>query len=197
MNGKRLVHASAFRQGPLLLTENADRMLSALQDGGPSLNAIQPCSSFQERASLAARSPLHNTRLRGPMPKPWFRFSVDATMLAVEAHSVIAMRLTSAALGRGSYAENALMVTEKVSAFMEAAAAVAAGGSTRLSAVTESTSARMLGACARDNTTPAVTPHSAYGSETATELLKPIHPMRRCGLCRGSSIHQRTTALIC
>ena len=53
-------------------------------------------------------------------------------MLAVEAHSVIAMRLTSAALGRGSYAENALMVTEKVSAFMEAAAAVAAGGSTRV-----------------------------------------------------------------
>jgi hypothetical protein len=71
----------------------------------------------------------HNTKLREPMLKPWFRFSVDATMLAVEAHSVIAMRLTSAALGRGSYAENALMVTEKVSAFMEAAAAVAAGGS--------------------------------------------------------------------
>jgi hypothetical protein len=59
----------------------------------------------------------------------WFRFSLDATMLAVEAQSVVAMRLTSAALGRGSQAENTLMVTEKVSAFVEAAAALAAGGS--------------------------------------------------------------------
>jgi hypothetical protein len=50
-------------------------------------------------------------------------------MLAVEAQSVVAMRLTSAALGRGSQAENTLMVTEKVSAFVEAAAALAAGGS--------------------------------------------------------------------
>jgi hypothetical protein len=63
------------------------------------------------------------------MLAPWFRFSIDATMLAVEAQRVIAMRLTSAALGRGSQAENMLMVTEKVSAFVEAAAAVAAGGS--------------------------------------------------------------------
>ena len=60
---------------------------------------------------------------------PWLRFSLDATMLAVEAQSVIAMRLTSAALGRGSHAENTLMVTEKTSAFMEAAAALATGGS--------------------------------------------------------------------
>lgn len=59
----------------------------------------------------------------------WFRFSLDATMLAVEAQRVIAMRLTSAALGRGSHAENTLMVTEKVSAFVEAAAALARGGS--------------------------------------------------------------------
>lgn len=59
----------------------------------------------------------------------WFRFSLDATMLAFEAQSVVAMRLTSAALGRGSQAENTLMVTEKVSAFVEAAAALAAGGS--------------------------------------------------------------------
>ncbi len=63
------------------------------------------------------------------MLTPWFRFSFDATMLAVEAQSVIAMRLTSAALGRGSHTENTLMVTEKVSAFLEAAAALAAGGS--------------------------------------------------------------------
>jgi hypothetical protein len=65
----------------------------------------------------------------GLMLKPWFRFSLDATMLAVEAQSVVAMRLTSAAMGRGSHAENTLMVTEKVSAFVEAAAALAAGGS--------------------------------------------------------------------
>ena len=33
------------------------------------------------------------------MLKPWFRFSLDTTMLAVEAQRAIAMRLTSAALG--------------------------------------------------------------------------------------------------
>ena len=60
---------------------------------------------------------------------PWFRFSLDATMLAVEAQRIIAMRLTSAALGRGTHAENTLMVTEKVSALIEASAAIAAGGS--------------------------------------------------------------------
>jgi hypothetical protein len=65
------------------------------------------------------------------MIAPWFRFSLDATMLAVESQRVIAMRLTSAALGRGSHAENTLMVTEKVSAFAEAAAALAMGGSPR------------------------------------------------------------------
>ena len=59
---------------------------------------------------------------------PWLRFSVDATMLAVEAQSVIAMRVTSAALGRGSHAENTLMVTEKAAAFVEAFAALAGGG---------------------------------------------------------------------
>jgi hypothetical protein len=59
----------------------------------------------------------------------WLRFSLDTTMLAVEAQSVIVMRLTSAASWQGSHAENALMVTEKVSAFIEAAAALAAGGS--------------------------------------------------------------------
>ena len=60
---------------------------------------------------------------------PWLRLSLDATMLAVEAQSVIAMRLTSAALGRGSHAENTRMVTEKAAAFVEAATALAAGGS--------------------------------------------------------------------
>lgn len=60
---------------------------------------------------------------------PWFRFYQHAAMLHLEAQSVIAMRLTSAALGRGSPAENALMITEKVAAFGEAAAALATGGS--------------------------------------------------------------------
>jgi hypothetical protein len=60
----------------------------------------------------------------------WLRFSLDATMLAVEAQSVIAMRLASAALGRGSHAETTLMVTEKASALLEAAAALAGGRST-------------------------------------------------------------------
>jgi hypothetical protein len=59
----------------------------------------------------------------------WFRLSREATMLAVEAHGVVAMRLTNAALGRGSHAENALMVTEKAAAFVEAAVALAGGGS--------------------------------------------------------------------
>jgi hypothetical protein len=60
---------------------------------------------------------------------PWWRICADATMLAVEAQSVIAMRLTSAALGRGTHAENMLMVTEKAAAYLEATAAVASGGS--------------------------------------------------------------------
>src|SRR5215211_2602573 len=59
---------------------------------------------------------------------PWLRLSLDATMLAIEAQRVIAMRLTSAALGRGSHAENTRMVTEKAAAFVEAATALAAGG---------------------------------------------------------------------
>lgn len=63
------------------------------------------------------------------MFKSWWAFSLDAAMLAVESQSVIAMRLTSAALGRGTHAENTLMVTEKAAAFFEAAASVAAGGS--------------------------------------------------------------------
>jgi hypothetical protein len=60
---------------------------------------------------------------------PWWRFSLDVTMLAFEAQSVIAMRLTSAALGRGTHAENTRMVTEKAAAFVEAANALVAGGS--------------------------------------------------------------------
>ena len=60
---------------------------------------------------------------------PWWDFSTDAVMLAVEAQSVIAMRLTSIALGRGTHAENTRMVSEKAAAFTEAAMTLATGGS--------------------------------------------------------------------
>ena len=36
---------------------------------------------------------------------PWWKFSTDAMMLALEAQGVTAMRLTSIALGRGTHAE--------------------------------------------------------------------------------------------
>src|SRR3954452_17422858 len=65
----------------------------------------------------------------GPMFAPWWKFSTDAVMLAVEAQGVIAMRLTSIALGRGTHAENARMLSEKTAAFAEAAMTLAAGGS--------------------------------------------------------------------
>jgi hypothetical protein len=63
------------------------------------------------------------------MLAPWWRFSVDATMLAVEAQSVIAMRVTSLALGRGTNAENTRMVTEKATEFVAAITTLATGGS--------------------------------------------------------------------
>jgi hypothetical protein len=59
----------------------------------------------------------------------WWKFSTDAAMLALEAQSVIAMRLTSLALGRGTHAENTRMVTEKATAFFEAATTLTSGGS--------------------------------------------------------------------
>ena len=60
---------------------------------------------------------------------PWWKFSTDAVMLALEAQGVIAMRLTSIALGRGTHAENSRMVSEKASALAEAAMTMATGGS--------------------------------------------------------------------
>ena len=61
---------------------------------------------------------------------PWWEFSTDAVMLAVEAQSVIAMRLTSIALGRGTHASaTTRMVSEKATAFAEAAMTLATGGS--------------------------------------------------------------------
>ncbi len=60
---------------------------------------------------------------------PWMKLATDTTMLAAEAQAVIWTRLSQAAMGRGSSAENLLMVTEKITAFTEAAAILAAGGS--------------------------------------------------------------------
>ena len=59
----------------------------------------------------------------------WWSLSNDTVMLAVEAQSVMAMRLTSIALGRGTHAENTRMVSEKAAAFAEAAITLANGGS--------------------------------------------------------------------
>jgi hypothetical protein len=58
----------------------------------------------------------------------WFRLSVEATMLGLEAQSVIWSRLSQIALGQGSPAENLRMVTEKMAAFGEAATTIATGG---------------------------------------------------------------------
>ena len=60
---------------------------------------------------------------------PWMKLATDTTMLALEAQMVIWTRLSRAAMGRGSTAENMLMVTEKVTAFTEAAVTLATGGS--------------------------------------------------------------------
>ncbi len=58
----------------------------------------------------------------------WFRLSMDATMLGLEAQSVIWTRVSQMALGQGSPEENLRMVTEKVAALGEAAAIIASGG---------------------------------------------------------------------
>ena len=60
---------------------------------------------------------------------PWLRLASDTTLLAMEAQTVIGLRLGQIAMGRGSLAENQLMVTEKMLALAEAAATVATGGS--------------------------------------------------------------------
>jgi hypothetical protein len=60
---------------------------------------------------------------------PWFRLATDTTLLVMEAQTVIGLRLGQIAMGRGSLAENQLMVTEKMFAFAEAATTVAMGGS--------------------------------------------------------------------
>ena len=60
---------------------------------------------------------------------PWLRLASNTALLAMEAQTVIGLRLSQMALGRGSMAENQLMVTEKMFALAEAATTVATGGS--------------------------------------------------------------------
>jgi hypothetical protein len=60
---------------------------------------------------------------------PWIRLSLDTTMLAVEAQTVIGLRLMM--LGSGGAAARAeahRMIAEKSRAFVEAATTLASGG---------------------------------------------------------------------
>jgi hypothetical protein len=63
------------------------------------------------------------------MMGPWINLTLDATLLGLEAQSVIGLRLSQIGMGQGTPAEAQLMVTEKMLAFMDAATTVAAGGS--------------------------------------------------------------------
>src|SRR5215213_10135558 len=60
---------------------------------------------------------------------PFLKLASDATLLAIEAQTVIGLRLGQIAMGRSTPAEAQLMLTEKVLAFVEAAATVTSGGS--------------------------------------------------------------------
>jgi hypothetical protein len=63
------------------------------------------------------------------MIMPLTKLTLDTALLAMEAQTVIGMRLSQIAMGRGTAAETQLMVTEKMLALVEAAGAVAMGGS--------------------------------------------------------------------
>ena len=56
------------------------------------------------------------------------KLATDTTLLAVEAQSVIWARMSQMAMGQGTPDQTLLMVTEKVDAFAETAAMMAAGG---------------------------------------------------------------------
>jgi hypothetical protein len=63
------------------------------------------------------------------MIMPLTKLTLDTALLAIEAQTVIGMRLSQIAMGRGTAAETQLMVTEKMLALVEAAGTVAMGGS--------------------------------------------------------------------
>ena len=60
---------------------------------------------------------------------PWLKLASDTTLLAMEAQTVIGLRLGQIAMGRGSVTENQLMVTEKTLAFAQVATTMTLGGS--------------------------------------------------------------------
>lgn len=63
------------------------------------------------------------------MIAPLMNLILDTTLLAMEAQTVIGIRLSQIAMGRSTAAETQLMVTEKMLAFVEAAVTMATGGS--------------------------------------------------------------------
>jgi hypothetical protein len=63
------------------------------------------------------------------MLAPWLKLTTDTTMLAFESSTVIGLRLTQLAFGRGTASEASRMVTEKGVAFAEASMTILLGGS--------------------------------------------------------------------
>ena len=63
------------------------------------------------------------------MIAPWTKLTLDTALLAMEVQTVIGMRLSQIAMGRGTAAEAQLMMTEKMLALVEAAGTVAKDGS--------------------------------------------------------------------
>jgi hypothetical protein len=63
------------------------------------------------------------------MLRPWMNLAVDTILLGLEVQTVVGIRLSQIAFGRGTPAETQLTVTEKLLAFVEAATVVATGGS--------------------------------------------------------------------
>ena len=64
------------------------------------------------------------------MLRTWFDLTLNTALLGLETQRVVGLRLMKlAAGGTAGQAEAQLMVTEKVAAFAEAAATLAAGGS--------------------------------------------------------------------
>jgi hypothetical protein len=63
------------------------------------------------------------------MIAPLMNLTLDTALLAMEAQTVIGIRLSQIAMGRSTAAETQLMITEKMLAFVEAAVTMATGGS--------------------------------------------------------------------
>jgi hypothetical protein len=59
----------------------------------------------------------------------WLKLTTDTTMLALESNTVIGLRVTQFAFGRGTLSEAQCMVSEKGFALVEAAGTLLLGGS--------------------------------------------------------------------